>query len=118
MKMIGALFLGLFLFAVCTCYSVAYAAIEVTSGIWIIARGFLVLLGSPFMTGRLSVDAARRYARGEPLESILDVASKRPAAAGPQRMRGKAASGKTERTIAGGGCAASPARSPASNRRV
>jgi hypothetical protein len=89
MKMVGAFFLGLFLFVVCTCYSVAHAAIEVTSGLWLIARGFVVLLGSPFMTASLSVDAARRYARGEPLERILDVTPKRPAAAGPRRMREK-----------------------------
>jgi len=86
-NMIGALFLGLFLFVVCTCYSLAHAVIEVLSGIWVIARGLVILVGSPFVTARLAVEAAQRYARGESLERILDVTPKRPAVAGPERKR-------------------------------
>ena len=92
-NLIGAFFLALFLFSVCTCYSIAHAVLEIAAGLWVIARGLVVLIGSPFLTARLSVDAAWRYAHGESLECILEVTPKRPAVAGVKGRREKSRRG-------------------------
>ena len=63
--------LGAFLFVVSIFGTLAYTALELALGSWLIARGLLVLVLAPLRAVPVSIDAARRYACGEPLESIL-----------------------------------------------
>ena len=69
-----AIVLGAFLFVVSTFYTLAYTVLEVALGSWLIARSLLVMVLAPLRAVPVSIDAARRYACGEPLESILAVA--------------------------------------------